>query len=174
MKNKADVNGEGENGATPLRCALDYHKIVRLLVESGADPNATTDDGDTVLLLAAKENHTEAIITLLDNGASVNMSDRVGVTPLMIASYYGHCDAARALLDGGADPLKKENDGLNALMFALKEDPRTMIPCLLDADRKLLDAQTMRGDTALMIASQKRLARSGAYTAREWCKRERP
>lgn len=47
--------------------------VVWYLMGKGADPNqATTDDGTTLLYLAASKGHTGIVQMLLDKGADVN------------------------------------------------------------------------------------------------------
>jgi ankyrin repeat protein len=60
-------------------------EAVKLIVELGADVNATNDDGATALHAAAFTGANEIIQFLVDKGARLDIPDRFGQTPLSIA-----------------------------------------------------------------------------------------
>jgi ankyrin len=57
---------------TPLHIAARMGNVdnVVLLLQHGANPDATTKDNYTPLHIAAKEGHEEVVSVLLDHGAS--------------------------------------------------------------------------------------------------------
>jgi hypothetical protein len=55
---------------------------VRLLLESGANPNAKSLGGDTALHLAAYGGHLEPLRALIEGGADYNLRDAKGLTPV--------------------------------------------------------------------------------------------
>lgn len=61
--------------------------------------NQQNDDGETALIIAAKNGHTEVVKTLGNYGADINIKDNRGFTALMYATAYGHIDTALALYD---------------------------------------------------------------------------
>jgi ankyrin repeat protein len=73
---------------------------LRLLLDNGLDPNASTSSGTTVLMMAASD--SEKLRLLLDRGADVNARAASGFTALMVAAQYTHSDRAiNLLLDRG-------------------------------------------------------------------------
>lgn len=58
-----------------------YAKVVRLLLEAGADINAAKFDGATALMLASQIGNTEVVRILLNHGAKVNAACDKGITP---------------------------------------------------------------------------------------------
>ncbi len=116
----ADVNlGRANSGKdlasieanTPLQAAVQYsHKrLVRLMLDAGANPNAWAGRYCTALENAAgdkiRPDSFEIMIMLLDAGADAKMtSDPTGIkTPLWMAIQAGHLEGVRLLLERGAD-----------------------------------------------------------------------
>ena len=63
-----------------------------------------THGGLTALLLAARDGHVDAVLTLLDVGVNVNqVSAADNTSPLLIATINGHFDLSMPLLQRGAD-----------------------------------------------------------------------
>jgi len=57
---------------------------VRLLLESGANPNALSSSGDSALHIAAHDGRLEPIRELLAGGASIGLRNKDGDTPLQV------------------------------------------------------------------------------------------
>jgi uncharacterized protein len=74
-------------GLTPLEFAARQGcaECIPVLVENGADINATDQDGITPLLSAMINGHYDAASVLLEKGANPNLADRTGRTPLYSA-----------------------------------------------------------------------------------------
>ena len=113
----ADSKQAHPEGETALMAASYAGSIdtVRLLLEAGADVNATdTYQKQTALMWAATEGHADVVKALLDAKADPNVKAAVttlterkhadhptgGFTALMYAARNGHEDAVRALIEG--------------------------------------------------------------------------
>ena len=109
------VSKEGSyDGWTPLffacsQCNLD---LVRLLLDRGADVNASDARGDNALMQfctitnhwTSPANSIRPIAELLiDKGIDITKADSGGLTALSMASLYQNVEAARVLLAHGAD-----------------------------------------------------------------------
>lgn len=79
----------------------DAARYVPLLVEHGADPDATRWPGLTPLHVAARHGHVEVVRALLAHGARPDLRTRDGETPLMLAEAGGHAEAAVLLREHG-------------------------------------------------------------------------
>lgn len=117
-------NMRGPLGTTPLMQAVLYGdaESVRVLLESGADPNIRNEAGTTALMWAV--NDLKKTRLLLDRGADVNARSEDSRTPLLIAAgRSGSRDVVKLLLDRGAD-INARSPGLGGDMTALTEAAR--------------------------------------------------
>lgn len=87
------------SGNTPLHAAVagKRHRLVELLIEAGADINATDANGWTPLNLAAREGVTRTIDYLLAHGADPTITAANGQTPLQTAEKEGKTAAVDVL-----------------------------------------------------------------------------
>jgi ankyrin repeat protein len=85
-------------------------EMVRLLLESGADPNNANWLGITYLHKAAWLGSLEFARLLIEFGADLNAIDEeYHSTPLGWAAKYGQAEMVRSLLDNGANPCLPED-----------------------------------------------------------------
>ncbi len=133
----AQANAKNRLGVTPLLAAAmgGHVAIVQMLVEHDAKVNAipaglrdwalsaariALDEeditqaaarGDTALIIAVRQGHTDTVRYLLDHGADINRANRQNESALFVAAELGRTDIMRALLNKGADPntTEKEN-----------------------------------------------------------------
>jgi ankyrin repeat protein len=137
VESGANVNFREKNsGETALHAALSSHRaaqhwVVKILLDSGADPNIATKPstesgafmrdvrtrGETALHRAAAFAAEDTIQLLLDAGAKIDVKDINGDSPLTWASWYLRPDSIlRILLYDG---------------FSIRGGRRTMDACLL-------------------------------------------
>jgi ankyrin repeat protein len=72
-------------------------EMVRLLLDAGADPSASTDDGFTALMAASGEGYAEIVRLLLQSGADVTAQNKRGSTALRLASQENHLEVIEIL-----------------------------------------------------------------------------
>jgi hypothetical protein len=75
-------------------------------------------DGDTTLIMAARERSTSMVRLLLDHGSDVNATNDNGRTALMEASLWGRLETTETLLSRGADGQMRDNRKMTALNLA--------------------------------------------------------
>lgn len=94
-----DVNVRNKHGMTALmRAAYSGHeRMVRVLLEHGADPNLMRNDRFTALALAAFFGHTETVRILIEHGAKTEVVTRCGTSAQMWAKARTFNEAARCL-----------------------------------------------------------------------------
>ena len=78
--------------------------MVERLLSAGADANAASLNGETVLMTCARGGDPRAVRALLLKGAKVNVKEQSHEqTPLMWAAAQSHPDVTRQLIEAGAD-----------------------------------------------------------------------
>jgi uncharacterized protein len=120
-------------GATPFLLAsasLDIN-LMQLLLEYGADPLLTTNEGTTPMMVAAGMGRQEeltadeklaavsAVTLLWEHGIDINASNQDGRTALAAAAYQGADDVIEFLVEKGANMEAKDRYGQTALSIAM-------------------------------------------------------
>src|SRR5262245_77978 len=97
--------GEWSYNGPLLKIAADlgYLAMVDLLLDHGANAEATDDLGQTALVSAVRFGRTEIVRCLLDRGADINAVEWSGRSAIAIAASAGHRDIVSLLLDRGAE-----------------------------------------------------------------------
>jgi ankyrin repeat protein len=136
--------------STALQAACARHeRIVRLLLDKGADINARGEYINTALQVAAYEGVEELARLLLDHGADVNAQGGVYDTALQAASRNGHHSMVQLLLGVGANVNARGGKFETALQAAVWHQ---MVVQLLLANGAHVNAQGGIYGTALQAA----------------------
>jgi hypothetical protein len=93
-------------------------KVMRLLLEHGADIDARDENDQVVLHLASEHGEVDVVQLLLQHNATVNTRGPDKWTPLHHASWYGHIKTTQLLLEYGADVNARSEIGNTPLIFA--------------------------------------------------------
>jgi len=128
------------DGVTALYFAISTgdEKVVRLLLEAGADATARTlcesGTGESVIHMAVCWSRQAMLPLLIAYGADVNVrgTNPAGQTALHIAAQFGNEEALRELIKAGADVFAKYADGNTALDVAAREGRIGTASILLD------------------------------------------
>jgi ankyrin repeat protein len=173
--NPNSIHTRDSLGCTPLISAAwtefddfreESNKIIRFLIESGADPSAEDYAGFVPLFFAAYVRNVEGVKILLNNGANPNPNFRylnigvtpprksdVGMTPLYGAVLSGKLETVNLLLKKGAKFCYESGKGgflgefhLTALHLAVLlpsdvTDRMAIIKSLLEKDISIIDVK---------------------------------
>ena len=134
LRDGGDIHETNEAGEGVLACALrarcDMDTLL-LLIENGANIDATDDEGVSVLDIAITYDNLEMVRYLVASGRDVNTTyRRSGFTPLMAAACYGRVEIAEYLLQQGADVTMADRKGFTAVDFARKMNKRSILELL--------------------------------------------
>jgi serine/threonine-protein phosphatase 6 regulatory ankyrin repeat subunit B len=130
---------EFDGGETPLHiaAALGHTDVVRVLIEHGADLEATRDDfgtsGPSALWLACSGKHRAIVKLLLGNGAKPHSSDRS--SPLYPATE--DVQIMRLLLDAARDLDLTGDLGLELTASAVDRENEAVVDLLLSRGARL-------------------------------------
>ena len=126
---------DGFDGASVVHILAQMGDIAALdaALELGADPHATTHEGETGLHVIAESKNFDVLCRLLDAGLDPNARSHDGETPLHEWAYWGNPGGVRELLDRGADPNARREDGMTPLHLAAIAGAADNVRTLLDA-----------------------------------------
>ena len=113
----ADVNHATETLSTPIRaaCFNGNRKIVKFLVDNGADYTIANKYDNTCLMIASYNGNLDVVEYLLSLSVDCNLHAKCGSTAMHFASENGHLDVIKCLLSHGAKSLKNNAGKLSSL-----------------------------------------------------------
>jgi len=150
------VSFAGDKNQALIDAVLQVNSAkVRKLLGTGAEANATTEEGDPVLNMAVGKGNLEIIQLLIAKGADLNKADPDGRTPLMLACMGGDERLISILLNKGAKADLTDKFDKTALFFAVDSHSKRVVEIIQDLLRQgaELNLQDFEGITPLMIAA---------------------
>ncbi|MBN8441793.1 MAG: ankyrin repeat domain-containing protein [Thauera sp.] len=127
----------------------DTSQLVDLL-NKGVDPDTVDAQGNTLLILAAREGQLSTVEALLKHRVKVGARNFVGDSALMLAVLAGHDKVAEVLMKAGA-PINQE--GWTPLHYAAFEGRLELLEKLLAAGADV-NAVAPNKSSALMLAAR--------------------
>ncbi len=150
------INVCDTNGHTPLALSLmsGHLGTAQLLLDAGANPDKTDEEGITPLHKASGFNDTKGIALLCEYGANMYIQSKGG-TPLHWAAGGGHAGAVEALLSNGANPNSCNSEGITPLVMAaiLGEEGSEAVGHIVNSKACTSSTIVAQGLTALHIAA---------------------
>lgn len=159
-----DVNQKDGEGLTPLVSMLSKSNnpnytwtLAEVFLEKGADTGYVDEKGNTLLMMAIKNEHFTAALKLMEQCRNmINVADQNGVTPIQRATDYQLDALSLALTDHGASPLDTKPVNFDTLCEITNrayglvyDDKRDGLSLALYASKKLLKQVDMDDDEEL-------------------------
>ena len=94
--------------------------LAKMLLERGADADASDRDGVSPLHYAAAAGHEETASLLIDHSACLNSRDGHGRTPLHLTAWRGRMEVIELLVAKGADLNIVDREGYSPLDLAVQ------------------------------------------------------
>ena len=162
LSHGADANSRNLQGHTPLLTILAYQampiispvyaqsddyketaelinldrnnmkKLIKVLLDAGANPSLAELNGLSALMLAAVLGEPDLIALLCDHGAKVNSTTTEGQTAFMAAAQFGKVDALKELHQRGANVHAKDADQETALDIARSQSQHDVVTFLTE------------------------------------------
>ncbi|KAK8867293.1 hypothetical protein PGQ11_005871 [Apiospora arundinis] len=149
-----DIKNTRNERHSPLMAAAmgGCTEVMRLMIEHGADRQATDADGDTLLHLAALNNQSETIRFLMENEAEIDSINNKQETPLILATQERCMDVVHLLVGYKASLHAQDIDGATSLHWAVRNQDKLLVRYLVKqgADIEVEDSDGM---TALSKAT---------------------
>lgn len=124
---------KGTRKSTPLHEAvLNRHiKLVKLLLDNGAEVNARDEDRETPLGVAADDGDLYILKLLISRGANINTKNSCGDTPLTEAAEEGHLDIVKLLISSEANINSRDKYGYTPLHRAAEKGRKKIVEFLV-------------------------------------------
>ncbi|XP_049865080.1 ankyrin repeat, SAM and basic leucine zipper domain-containing protein 1 isoform X2 [Pectinophora gossypiella] len=139
-----EVNLKLDSGWTPLMhaCFHAQEKIVRLLLDQGADPNLHADSVTPIMVACSNssaDNDTcyNIVTSLIEKSCILNIGDRYGQTPLMRAIGSGRVAVVQKLLDSGVNIEMRDQQGWTAVFWAVHHNQPEILEMLIAQGARL-------------------------------------
>ena len=98
LERRAKINGDAlEWSALHYAVFAGHENVARLLIERGANVNARSTNGSSILMMAAREGRDELAKTLLAAGADPRVTNDRGEDAFVLAMRNGHPNIAKML-----------------------------------------------------------------------------
>ena len=134
-------------------CPRDYLHCLRLLINNGADLNATDQLGDCALFYCTTEGNRELLTELLEHGARMDGWQSSMNDPLCAAAFGGHIACVKALLVAGSPIVTGKKYGFSALHDAAQNGHVEILEHLLQQGVSADAEGSPSGGAPLLIAA---------------------
>lgn len=123
------------NGTSAIHYAAknEHLEMLQVMIDKGVDVNHADNDGNTALILNAKNNCYKGVIKeLIKAGADVNAYDKLGNSALYYALKYGDLESSRFMIKKGADFNHANNEGVTPMEVAVENGYDSIIELMYE------------------------------------------
>jgi len=130
-------------------------KVVKFLIDHGADCNKKNKYSETPLIMASKYGFIDIVEYLMNHGADPNIQNETRETALIIACKSGYTEIIKYLMSHGADPTISDSSCKLPLMYALKTKNKEVVDYLLSNEQTLkiddINSETWKNKKTLLM-----------------------
>lgn len=129
----ADPNIQNDIGLSPLMQGVESGQIeaTAILIQSKPKKDLLDQEGNTLLISAAKNGNVQLITTLFKyDKEQIDSVNKEGKTALMYAAEYGYGDAVKVLIEYGANKFLQSSEGKTALQYATEWEHQDIVHLL--------------------------------------------
>ncbi|XP_061163055.1 E3 ubiquitin-protein ligase MIB2-like isoform X1 [Saccostrea echinata] len=157
IQRRKDLVNSWFKSLTPLMVAghEGHVDIMKLLLQNGANINASNDDGMTPLLVSIIGKEEDTSICLIRNKADVNVCNKHGRCAAHLAVEKELYSVLKAVLEAGASPNKQDVEGDTPLHDAIGKRSDRAVAILLSHPQINLKILNKKGHIPLMWAAFK-------------------
>jgi ankyrin repeat protein len=137
-----------ENSLSSARLG-DTRQLVDLL-NRGIDPDTIDEQGNSLLLLAAREGHLRTVQAIIEYRPNVSHRNLAGDSAVMLATLAGHDEVVDVLLEAGAEI---NHDGWTPLIYAAFQGHLDLVEKFIQRGADV-HAQAPNQSNALMFAAR--------------------
>ncbi len=130
--------------------------LLRAILRRGVDPNVRNNEGQTALMICAKNGFLKGVKFLLSLGADLNLRDENSYTALHYAVESGKEEVVLALLKAGAEIEARNNLSATPLMLAVMFGFTHIVKALIRAGADVNTCLLPSGKTASMVAIERK------------------
>ena len=116
--------------------------------------NLPDSQGNTPIILSAKNHHFLLLKRLLESGGNANLHNTRGENALLLAAMMGHREIVELLLAHGASLLTKDYEGWTPLHWAIIHRHNDAVTSLLDATTHSWADKELQYNKALILAAE--------------------
>lgn len=136
-----------------------------ILLKAGANLSATTESGDTPLLMAGQHGRVKVVHLLLKEGADFRVKNKSrGQSALLFAAQFGDEETIKFLLKKGVDIKTADFGGNAALSYAAWAGQLSAIKLLLENGADIM-VKNKEGETPLVLAKKETNRKKGVSYA---------
>ncbi|KAK5676943.1 hypothetical protein LTS10_010707 [Elasticomyces elasticus] len=144
---RSELDSQMAEGMTPMALAANFgrHGAIEVLVEHGADPNLSDDEGWTPLHRAADQGHDQVVRALLScRAVNVDARSKAGIVPLDRAVFADNLTTSDLLLRASSfgahcEEVSKDENGHHSvhtpLLSAFRWGSKAMLTLLLTCSK---------------------------------------